>query len=261
MTCNETKDLIHAWLDHEVDPVRSAEIEAHLTTCPACQRNSETYESLRTVVAGQAAYFAAPPAVNRKVRSALRNAARAEAPPALKWIWLGDLNWSRLFAPIAVAGLAVLGAVLLGRPSDQELWAQAVVSAEVRSLMPNHLTDVLSSDQHTVKPWFNGKLDYSPPVVDLTAQGFPLVGARLDYLRDHRISVLVYKHGNHFINLFIWPTSARNAPETTLRRQGYHIVHWVQSGMDCWAASEIRMEDLQEFARLFQAAAEPTDAR
>ena len=257
------RELIHAWLDHEVDPVRSSEIEQHLKSCPACQRNSQTYESLRTAVAGHANYFAVPLPFKRQVRSALRGAARAEAPAAFKLTsWLWDLNWSRFLAPAALAGLAVLVAgILLGRPSDQELWAQALVSAQVRSLMPNHLMDVLSSDQHTVKPWFNGKLDYSPPVVDLAAQGLPLVGARLDYLRDHRIGVLVYKHGNHFINLFIWPASTSSASEKSLTRQGYHILHWIEAGMDCWAVSEIKIEDLQAFARLFRSAAEPTDAR
>ncbi len=263
MSCDEVTELIHAWLDREVDPVRSSEIEGHLKACPVCLRKSQTYESLRTVITERATYFACPPAFKRQVRSALHSAARAEAPTAVKLTsWLWDLNWFRIFAPVAAAGLAVLvTAIVLARPSEQELWAQAVVSAQVHSLIPDHLTDVASADQHTIKPWFNGRLDYSPPVIDLTKQGLPLVGARVEYLREHRIGVVVYKHGTHFINLFVWPTSASDASEKTLTRQGYHIVHWVESHMDCWAVSEIRTQDLEEFARFFRAAAEPSDTQ
>ncbi len=169
-----------------------------------------------------------------------------------------ELDWSRLAGSAAAAGLIILFIVfLVKRPSDEELWVQAVVSAEVRALMPNHLTDVASADQHTVKPWFNGKLDYTPPVVDLANKGFPLVGGRLDFLREHRMACVVYRHGNHFLNLFVWPTSESNEPEKSVTRQGYHIVHWVQGGMDCWTVSDVKLADVQEFAGLFRADLEP----
>ncbi len=261
MSCNEIRELLHAWLDRELDPARSLEIEEHLKRCPECLRDSKSFEFLRGIVASRAIHRIAPPALVHQVRAALRKAERSDTRPSA-WFgnWLAELNWSRLFAPITAAGLVVLFVIfLLSRPSDEELWARDVVSAEVRSLMPDHLTDVASLDQHTVKLWFNGKLDYTPPVVDLAAKGFPLVGGRLDFLRDHRMAALVYKDGNHFINLFVWPTTDSNTPEKSLTRKGYHIVHWVQAGMDCWAVSDVKMGAVQEFAHLFRTAIEPEE--
>ncbi len=259
MSCHEIRELLHAWLDRELDPARSLEIEEHLKRCPECLRESQSFESLRGIVASRAIHHIAPPALVHELRAALRKAGRSETRPSA-WFgnWVAEMDWSRLFAPITAAALVTLCLIfLLSRPSDEELWARDVVSAEVRSLMPNHLTDVVSSDQHTVKPWFNGKLDYTPPVVDLSPKGFTLVGGRLDFLRDHRMAALVYGQGNHFINLFVWPTASDNTPEKSLTRKGYHIVHWVQAGMDCWAVSDVNMEALHEFANLFRRAIEP----
>ncbi len=259
MTCEEMTQVLHAWLDREINPAESLDFEKHLQSCPACRKDSEFFKSQQKVVAEQTPYHLAPEPLVREVRSALRKAARAEAPVStLMRSWLVELDWSRLAGSAAAAGLIILFIVfLVKRPSDEELWVQAVVSAEVRALMPNHLTDVASADQHTVKPWFNGKLDYTPPVVDLANKGFPLVGGRLDFLREHRMACVVYRRGNHFLNLFVWPTSESNKPEKSVTRQGYHIVHWVQGGMDCWTVSDVKLADVQEFAGPFRAALEP----
>ncbi len=261
MNCDDSKPLLHAWLDRELDPGRSLEMEQHLKLCRACLRESQSFESLRSLLAVRATYHAAPRALVRDVRSALRTAVLRETPLSVRLRdRFGELNWWRVGASLTTGGMLVLLALLLvNRPSDEQLWTEAVVAAEVRSLMPNHLTDVASPDQHTVKPWFNGKLDYTPPVVELADKGFPLVGGRLDFLRDHRMACLVYKTGNHFINVFIWPTSSGNTPEKSLTRRGYHIVHWVQSGMDCWAVSDVKIGQVQEFSRLFRAAVEPAE--
>jgi anti-sigma factor RsiW len=139
--------------------------------------------------------------------------------------------------------------------SVNEPLAQAVLSSHIRSLMVNHLVDVTSTDQHTVKPWFDGKLDYSPPVVDLAQQGFPLVGGRLDYLDDRPVAALVYKRRSHLINLFIWPSTSTFASEdkmTAVTRQGYHLVTWTKSGMIYWAVSDLEESELQEFVHLVQ---------
>ncbi|MBO0727073.1 MAG: anti-sigma factor, partial [Blastocatellia bacterium] len=175
-------------------------------------------------------------------------------------------SWRRLGAltiGIAVVVLAILSwrflAPLLHHPAN-DLLTQEVVSSHVRSLMASHLTDVSSSDQHTVKPWFNGKLDFSPPVKDLTDRGFPLVGGRLDYLNNQPVAALVYRRQLHFINLFIWPsTSAGDVEERPEARQGYHLIHWTMAGMTYWAVSDLNAGELQEFVRILQNQSAPAN--
>ena len=139
------------------------------------------------------------------------------------------------------------GSIYLTFPSAKDRLIEELVSSHVRSLQVDHLSDVVSSDQHTVKPWFHGKLDFAPPVIDLTAQEFPLVGGRLDYLNDRNVAVLIYRHNQHPINLYIWPIKDRDVSPQIQGRHGYQLIHWVEGGMSYWAVSDVAANELEFF--------------
>jgi anti-sigma factor RsiW len=212
---------------------------------------------LRSAFKDNSLYYPAPAKLRKRVASSLRQAGKAGAPArALPWRWL------TVGAALACALLIafVIRSALPGRTntSGDELLAQEVVSDHVRSLMVNHLTDVASSDQHTVKPWFDGKLDFAPQVWDFSEQGYPLVGGRLEYLNHRTAAALVYQRQKHFINVFIWPAehSADTEPEP-ITRQGYNMIHWTKSGMTYWAVSDLNSNELQGLTRLIQGQTPP----
>jgi anti-sigma factor RsiW len=163
-------------------------------------------------------------------------------------------NWLALAAAIILA--AIIGSSLLPRlraPNADQFLATQLIASHVRSLMADHLTDVASSDQHTVKPWLDAKLDFAAPVVDLAGEGFPLIGGRLDYLDNHSAAALVYQRRKHFINLFVWPTTPGDGKgQTTVEREGYHLLHWNDGDFTYWAVSDVNVGDLQNFKQLFE---------
>jgi len=255
VSCQETRDLIHGYLDDELDLVRNLEIERHLQYCLTCSQVLRNQQESRSAITTGSLYYHAPASLQTRVRSAVRKANKPEifpqimsgkTPRIMSWRWL-----SVGASMAAVAILALMLAPILTRPSADELIAREIISAHVRSLMASHLTDVSSSDQHTVKPWFNGKLDFSPPVKDLTDQGFPLVGGRLDYINDRPVAALVYRRQQHFINLFIWPSAqgAEKAKTEPAPRLGYHLFRWTTSGMTYWAVSDLNEKELKEFVQ------------
>ncbi|HLY59189.1 MAG TPA: anti-sigma factor [Terriglobia bacterium] len=252
MSCQETEGLIHGYVDGELDLVRSIEIERHMEGCEGCAHAYQTQQSLKSAFRSAPLRFKAPAELQSRIQSSLRKAGKA-APAPRAFHWLPTLRWAGAVAALAL--MAVIGwnlARVARPPSGDDLVAQEVLASHVRSLMANHLADVPSTDQHTVKPWFNGKLDFSPPVVDLAGDGFPLVGGRLDYLEDRPVAALVYQRRKHFINLFIWP-SASDSGQRAVMRQGYNLIHWTHSGMTYWAASDLNNSELQEFVQLIQA--------
>ena len=251
MSCQETQDLIHGYVDGELDLVRSLEIERHIEGCASCSRAYQVQRDLKSALQASPLRFNAPQDLRRRVRESLRKA-EGPAPVHGAFHWPSAWRWAAAVASLALVAVAGWNLGRIARPpSRDELVAQEVIDSHVRSLMANHLADVPSSDQHTVKPWFSGKLDFSPPVQDLAKDGFPLVGGRLDYLENRPVAALVYQRRKHFINLFIWP-STRGSGQVTPARQGYNLLHWMQSGMAFWAVSDLNGSELAEFATLIQ---------
>jgi len=248
VTCQEARPLVHAYVDGELDVVRCLEVEAHLSTCMACAREQASLRALHSAFSNGALYHEAPAGLERRVRAAVRDARRAEGGRSFAlrhYGWTGAAAAAVLLVAIMVRGVLPLA------PSASDLTAQEVVDDHLRSLTANHLTDVLSSNQHTVKPWFDGKLNFAPPVEDLGADGFPLVGGRLDYLDDHPVAAVVYRRRQHVINLFIAPAQhANDALPVSQVRGGYNIIHWTESGMAYWAVSSLSTAELEKFAQL-----------
>jgi anti-sigma factor RsiW len=254
MNCQEAKTLLHGYLDRELDLVRSLEFEAHVKSCPTCSRSVEAYHNLRSVLAEQASRFEAPKSLAKGIRSSIGGKRESkESQVSSGWNW--SALWARIVAPMAIAGLAILLAMpMFTRPSSETQLAQELVSAHVRSLMANHLADVPSSNRHTVKPWFNGKIDFSPPVLDLADKGFPLVGGRLDYFANRQVAALAYKCREHVINVFIWrSTEPAKSVGRPISLQGYNAFGWNSGGLAFWAVSDVNRDDLQQFVTLFQA--------
>ncbi len=245
MDCVEARDLVHLYLDQELDLLRVVDVDRHLQSCAVCRELYDRQRAMRSTLRRDAGYHRAPSELRERLRFALRGQASETARPRAR----RSGRWNAGLAAAAAVMLSVSVALYIVLPTPQDRLENDIVSSHVRSLMANHLSDVASSDQHTVKPWFNGKLDYSPPVNDLTAQGFPLIGGRLDYLDGHPVAALVYRHRQHMINLFVWPDAdAHERKPRTLSRQGYHLLRWTQGGMEFWAVSDLNEAELSTFA-------------
>lgn len=252
MDCERALALLPAYLDGELDLVTALELEAHLGTCDACAREYAAQRDLQGLLAGQRAELVAapPPALEQRLRARLRQSAGLRPAPQPFF-----RPWGAAAAVLLVVALFALGVFLLSRgayPGQESVVAQEVEVAHVRSLLPGHLTDVVSSDQHTVKPWFDGKLDFSPPVLDLSAQGFPLAGGRLEYIDGHPAAALVYLRNKHVINLLVWPSTASPGPLQLSSVNGYHLFQWRQGAMEFWAASDLETAELRAFVELIQ---------
>jgi anti-sigma factor RsiW len=249
VTCDEIRDLLTPYADGELDLVRGLEIERHLPQCASCAAALERTRALSARLGDAALYHQPPPGLQGRVRAALE---RADGPRGR----VASLPWRRLgtaAAAAAVLAVAVWGiARVLSAPSAQDVVAREVVDGHIRSLMANHLLDVESTDRHTVKPWFIGKVDFAPEVKDQAGEDFRLVGGRLDYIDGRPAAALVYRRGGHVINVFVWRTAERDAAPVYLERQGYHLIRWTSNERTFWVVSDLNEAELREFAELLR---------
>jgi len=270
VNCEEIKNLMDAYLDGELDLITSQKVEQHLRDCPKCEQAYEVETAMAHAISQAAPYYKAPPELRERIQSSLRNEIGAKATrsgirgsqvmrtrkqPEARATLLGmPWNWLALAAAIGLAAIVASSFLpRLKQPGPDQFLATQLIASHVRSLMADHLTDVASSDQHTVKPWLDTKLDFAPPVVDLSSEGFPLIGGRLDYLDNRPVAALVYQRRKHFINLFIWPGETGAArPTMPMSHEGYQLLHWADSDFNYWAVSDVNANDLQTFKQQFE---------
>jgi len=236
--------LVQADFDGELDAAQAAALAAHRAGCPICQAAAESLGRVRQALREQAPYHRAP--------DSLRARLTAQAAPR-RFTLVRTAGWRRAAAAFVAGGAIAASVMLAVVPSGAPGLSDQVLAGHLRALEPGHLEDVISTDQHTVKPWFDGKLDFAPPVKDLKADGFPLEGGRLDYLDGRRVAAMVYGRAKHVIDLYAWPEAGADTAPTVLERDGYTLVRWRQNGMALWAVSDVERDQLVDFARRWRA--------
>jgi len=244
MNHDDVAKVLDAYLDGELDLTACMELEEHLAGCDSCRKRMEQEQEFIESVRTDAPRFEPSPFLKTRIRAVIREQSAPERLPVWKSI---GLRWI-----YPCAALILILAFIVSQAGDVPGIVKEAVADHVRSLEVSHLMDVASTDQHTVKPWFAGKLDYSPPVVDLAASGYPLIGGRLDVLDNREVSALIYQRRKHYINLFVWPSSGQSLPGRMYVENGYHILAWTKSGMNFIAVSEINEADFRDFVQLMQ---------
>jgi anti-sigma factor RsiW len=240
------RDLLHAYVDGELDLANARETERHLQSCADCRGTEKAIRDLRNALSSETTAYRAPAHLRRSVRTALRREAKSPRQTLSPWL---------MFATGAAFAALIIGFAFFQttRAARTNAIVDQVVANHVRSLLAAQLVDVVSSDQHTVKPWFDGKIDFAPEVRDLSSQGFPLVGGRLDYLDGKTVVALVYQRNKHPINVFITPEpTLRSISPTMSNRRGYNVLAWTNNGMKYWAVSDLNQVELRQFTELLE---------
>jgi anti-sigma factor RsiW len=250
MAHDRYRRLLPLLSDRALGPLRRFLVTRHVARCAACAAELEELEAMRTALRTRLPYHRAPPALAARIGAALPRepspavAARAARP----WFRVPAWGFAGSGLAGALAGVALTVLVLGNRPDTGDALVQGVIGSHVRSLMADHLTDVQTSDQHTVKPWLSARLPVSPAVPQLGSSGFPLVGGRMDYIDGHQAAAVVYRHNKHVINLFAWATSQPDAGFRSEQEQGFNVVQWRHGGLAYYAVSDLELDELQKFA-------------
>jgi anti-sigma factor RsiW len=247
MSCNRPSTILHGYFDNELDGLGAADFERHLEQCTNCVNALETLGSMRSSLNAARLYEKAPAELRKKIFTRLGSPRPVTAfPTRAVWQWL---------AVAAALVLVTYTGLRVGPPhrgdNYETVLAAEIIDAHLRSLQPGHLIDVVSTDQHTVKPWFDGRLDFSPPVQDFADQGFPLQGGRIDVVHGRAVAALVYGRRKHFVNVFIWPTDGNDAGPRSGSQQGYQWTEWRTGGMEFCAVSDAAPSALQQLRSLF----------
>lgn len=251
MTCEDSRSVLHAYLDGELEAPRAAEFKKHLEGCAACARSLEAQESLRSSIHRAKLSEPLPAGLENKIRRQL-----PESPAPARVAHGKGFHVLRWLAAAALLVLVAGTSWEYGRKSRERVnaavatGAAEIVDAHIRALQPGHLTDVTSTDQHTVKPWFDGKIPFAPPVRDFADQGFPLVGGRLDVFQGQTVAALVYGRRKHFVSVFVWLEPAAETEEYTGSQNGYQWISWKQSGLRYCAVSDVNADDLTALRNL-----------
>jgi anti-sigma factor (TIGR02949 family) len=246
MTCDEAKPLLNARMDGEIDPVQRTALDSHVETCSSCTADLELLENVRDAIRGDMPYHKAPADLRSEVRAALRGAEYLDSTAR----GTGWRVWGAVAATVAFCALAAAPFIVSAR-NQRQLIAEEFLSAHQRALIGRSV-DVISSDQHTVKPWFNGKLPFSPPVTDLASDGFPLEGGRVDYAGERPVAALVYGRRLHKIDVFVRPSYGENAPPAHFERNGYNEISWKKNTFLFTAVSDLNDAELAAFVNLLQ---------
>jgi anti-sigma factor RsiW len=244
MNREEARVLLQAYVDGELDPAKSVELEAHLSADPASRAACERLRSLSGAIREKADYHPAPDALRARLMKGLP-AAPAPEPARRRWP-----VFAAALASTAVLSVAVTLAIV--RPTDSGRLEEEALSSYVRASLTTRLEDVASSDQHTVKPWLSARLPYSPPVTDFTTQGFPLTGARLDFVGGRSVAALVYHRRQHRIDVYVWPEHSDEALRTS-EHDGFHVERFAREGMRYMLVSDLNRAELTDLARMLGA--------
>jgi anti-sigma factor RsiW len=257
MNHEQAENLLPAYIDKELSLSEAADFEQHLNSCLECQNEYKVQSNVIGLLKNSAAYFEATPQFAKRLEASLLkelSSKKAEHGWNFDWLqaWFGN-GVSKGAIIASCAALILSTSLFLATPSAQQKLTEEVTASHVRSLQADHLSDVISTDQHTVKPWFNGKLDFAPPTIDLAKMGFSIEGGRLDYINGKTVAVIVYRHNKHPINFYVWPSAGNNASVQTSIHNGYNLAHWAENGMSYWAVSDLETEKLVSFAKSINA--------